>query len=88
MLAVGDVMLGVDQEVARQPDNPLIGATTCRRRQFTGSTRDVNADDGEVATLKFPDVWAALAGGGLRAVGVRVRADAFDKNHNRILVQF
>jgi hypothetical protein len=86
MLVVGDVMLRVDQEVARQPDNPFIRPATCRRWQFTGLIGHIDPNHGEVATLKFPDVRATLAGGGLRAVGVRVRTDAFDKIHAQLLL--
>ena len=84
--AVGDVALGVDQQVAREPDNPLIRATAGRWRQlWCCGSGDVYADDGKVAIVEFPNVRATPAGGGLRSVRVRVRADAFNENHGCIL---
>ena len=85
--AVGDVAFGVHQQLARQTDNALIRTTASRWRQLgDGSFGDVNADDGEVAIVELPNVGAPTAGGGLRSIGVRVRADAFCENHSRILL--
>src|SRR5665213_2056430 len=84
---VRNVALGVDQEIARQADDAFIRAATGRRRQLGGGgIRDVNADDGEVAAFKLPNVRAAPAGGGLRSILVRVRAEAFDKSHAGLLL--
>ena len=84
--AVRDVAFGVDQKVARQTDDALIRATTGRRWQFGGGRIcDVDADHGEVATFKFPNIRATPAGGGLGAIGVRVRTDAFDKVHASLM---
>ena len=84
--AVGDVAFGVYQQIAWQPDNPFIRpATGCGRQFGGGHIGNINTDDGEVATFNFPDVRAAPAGGGLRSVGVRVGADAFDENHAPLL---
>lgn len=80
--AVGNVALGVDQQIARQTDNPLIRPATGRGRQFwAGRIRDVDADDGEIAVIKLPDVRATLAGGGLGSVLVGVGAEALDEIH-------
>ena len=85
--AVGDVALGVDQQVAREPDNPLIRATAGRWRQlWCCGSGDVYADDGKVAIVEFPNVRATPAGGGLRSVLMRVWADAFDKSHAELLL--
>src|SRR6185312_1458357 len=80
---VGNVPLGVDQQVARQADDPLIRPATSRGRQVRfGVSGDVDADDGEVAIFQFPNVGAAITGDALRAVGVRVRANAFREHTN------
>src|SRR6267378_8477941 len=80
-LAVRNVALGVDQEIARQADNPLIRATASRRRQLPRRIRHVDADHGEVAIVELPNVRATPAGGGFRSAGVRVGAEAFDESH-------
>ncbi len=80
-LAVGNVVLGVDQEIAWQADNPLIRATARRGGQHCSRIGHVNPDDGEVTAVEFPDVRATPATNALSAVGVRVRADAFDESH-------
>ena len=80
--AVGDVALGVDQQIARQADNSFVRTTAGGWRQLgDGGIGDVNTDDGEVATFNFPNVGTATAGGGFCSIGVRVRADAFGKSH-------
>ncbi len=85
--AVGDVALGVHQQIARQADNALIGTTAGGWRQLGDSgIGDVNADDGEVAAFNFPDIGTAPAGGSLRSILVRVRADTFGKSHSGILL--
>ena len=85
--AVGDVVLGVDQQIAREPDNTLIRATTgCWRQLGCCGGGDVYADDGVVAIVEFPNVRATAAGGGLRSVLMRVWADAFDKSHAELLL--
>ena len=86
--AVGDVPLGVYQQIARQTDNPLIRPTAGRERQFGGcDSRYVNANHCKITILKLPNVRATLAGGGFCSILVRVGSDAFQK-HNRILVCF
>ena len=79
---VGDIALGVHQEIAWQTNNALIRATTGRRWQFgNGSIRDVDTNHSKVTIVKLPDVRTSLTGCGLRAVLVRVRADALGKSH-------
>ena len=78
---VRDVRLGIHQYIARDSHDPFVWSATGRGRQRPGQIRDVNADDGEIAALDFPNIRAIVATDALRAVGVRVRADAFDKNH-------
>ncbi len=86
MLAVGDGALGVDQEIAWQADNPFIRAAARRGWQHSSRSRHVNPDHGEVAIGEFPNVRATPAADTLSAVGVRVRADAFDENHVTLLL--
>ena len=89
--AVGDVALGVHQEIARQTDNPFIRATTGRRRQLgEGGIRDIDADDGIITVFKLPNVRATPATDSQGSIFVRIRTDAF-KEHSRfvlISVQF
>jgi DNA-binding XRE family transcriptional regulator len=80
--AVGDVTLGVDQQVARETKDAFIGSTTGCGRQFgDGSIGDVDTDDGEIAVIELPNVRATPAADSLGSVSVRVRADAFDEIH-------
>lgn len=82
LVTVGDILFGVHQEIAREPDNTFIRATAGGRWQLgNGRRRDVDADDGKVAIVEFPYVRAATAGGGFRSIGVRIGADAFDEIH-------
>jgi len=84
--AVGDVALGVDQQVARQADNTLIRAATGRFGQLgDGGIRDVNADDGKIAVFKLPDVRAATTTDSQGSVFVRIRTNAFQE-HIRFFV--
>ena len=84
--AVGNAALGVDQQIARQTDNAFIRSTTGRGWQFLdGSIGNVNADDGEISVVEFPNVRATPATDSLGAVLVRVRADAFDESHAQYL---
>ena len=56
---VGDVALGIHQQFTRQADDPFVRPATGGRRQFRGgSVSDVDADDGKVAVIKFPNVGA------------------------------
>ena len=78
---VGDVAFGVYQQVARQPDDSFIRAATRRGRQLgDGGSRDVDANHGEVAIFKFPNVRAAIAGGRFRTTGVRIRAKSVEEH--------
>ena len=84
--AVGNVAFGVHEQVARQTDDPFIRSTTGRGRQFgDGSIRDVDADDGEIAVVEFPNVRATPAADSLGSILVRVRADALDEIHTSLL---
>src|SRR6267142_6274325 len=57
--AVGNVTLGIYQQIAWQPDNPFIRPTTGRWRQFErGGIGDVNADDSKITVIKLPNVRA------------------------------
>lgn len=82
---VRDRRLGKHERLAWNPDHTLIRPTIGRRRQLICRLSDVRANHGKVAVLKFPDVRAALAAGGCRAVGVRVRADAFQEHAQLLL---
>jgi len=84
--AVGNVALGVHQEIAWQTDNPFIRATTGRSRQLgSGGIRDVDADHGKIAIFKLPNVWATPAADSVGSIFMRVRTDAF-KKHNRFVL--
>jgi len=77
---VGNVSLGVHQEIPWQTDNPLIRSATGGGWQLRGGgIRDVNADHGEIAVCELPDVRATATGCRFGSVCVRVRADAFKK---------
>jgi hypothetical protein len=77
---VGNVPLGVHQEIPWQTDNAFVRPATGGWWQLSGGgIGDVNADHGEVAVRELPDVWATATGCGFGSVFVRVRADAFKK---------
>lgn len=80
--AVGDVALGVHQQIAWQTDDSFIRAAAGGWWQFGGgSIRDVNSDDGKVAVVEFPDVRATATTDGLCFIIMRVGTDAFDESH-------
>ena len=70
-----NIRLGVDEEIARNADNALVGAATGRRRQFrSGGIGYVYADHGEITVRQFPNVGAAVKGNGEPAACVRIGA--------------
>jgi hypothetical protein len=84
---VRNVSLGVHQEISWQSHDAFIRATTgCWWQLGNSGSRNVYADDGEVAALKFPNIRATTATCGLRSILVRVRTYAFDKSHVRLLL--
>ena len=77
---VRNVRLGEDERFARHKHDALIRSAAGRRRQAVGGRfRDVYADDGEITGGEFKNVGAAVERHGLRAVGVRIRAEAAEK---------
>jgi len=79
---VGDIALGHDECFARQADDALVGATVRGRRQSPRRMAQVDADDGEVAICKFPDVRTTSQCNRSRAVCVGVRAKSFEKGRD------
>jgi DNA-binding XRE family transcriptional regulator len=83
---VGDIALGVYEQIAWQAHDSFIGSTACSGREFRRSAiRDINPDYGKIAIGKFPNVRAALASGSLRAVFVRIGTNALLKSHTLLL---
>jgi hypothetical protein len=77
---VGNLRLGVHQEVSGNADDSFIRATTRSGGKRTdGACGHVDADHGKVAVGEFPDVGALFEGDSLGATGVRVGADAAEK---------
>ena len=71
LAAVRNVPFGVQQHLAREADNALVRRTTCCWRQVgRGGSRDVQADHGEIAIIKFPNVRTPIAAHAFRAVGM------------------
>ena len=83
---VWNVRLRPHQQIAGDEDDAFVRAAAGRGRQLAdGLVGDVNADHGETAVVEFPEVRAAATCGGLRAVCVRVLAEAFEKSHAPVL---
>ena len=82
---VWNVQLGIHQEIARDTDDALVGATSGRGRQFRfDRLRYVNPYHGEVAVRQLPDVGAIAQRNRLPAVCVRVGADPAQKFEVRV----
>ena len=77
---VGNVDLGFDEQIARQPDNAFIRATTGRGRQFGRCGRcDVDPDHREVTIFEFPNIRAPATGNGAGTVLVGVWTDSAEE---------
>ena len=75
-----NVGLGENQRFTRYQDNALIGAAAGGWWQFRdGGSRDVYADDGEIAGLKLKNVRAAVEGDCATASGVRIGAESAEE---------
>ena len=86
---VGDVPLGVHQQITRQADNPLIWSTTSRRWQFgSGNIGDVDTNDSKITAFKFPNVRASATADTLSAIGVRVLTNPAEKFNGSIHVEY
>lgn len=73
---VGDVGFGEDESLPGDFHHAFIRAATGRGRQRLSRLGNVSADDGEVATLKLPNIRATAAAETLGSVGVRVGSEA------------
>ena len=66
-------------------DDAFVRPTARRGRQeCLCGVSHVDADDGEIAVIKFPDVWAIFQSWSALAVGVRIRADAAEELHGEL----
>jgi DNA-binding XRE family transcriptional regulator len=75
-----NIRLGEHEGLSRNPDDALIRAAAGGGWQLAeGSVGDVAPDNGEVARVELPDVGTTAQAGRLRAVCMRIRAEAFQK---------
>lgn len=71
-----DVRTRLHEEIARNPNDLLIGAAACAWWQRTlRELGHVDADYCKITVCEFPDVGTLLQGRRLSAIGVRVGAD-------------
>lgn len=72
---IGDIPLGLDEQMARDQDDAFVRPATGRGRELFDPVCDMDADDGEIARFQFPKVRAIHERDGLCAVGMRIRAE-------------
>ena len=83
--AIRNIGLGENERFARNPHHALIRAATGRRRQLRGEIGNVGTDDGKIAAIELPNVWATVATGSAGSAGMRVRAKSFFE-HGKLLL--